>query len=322
MNANDLADKWKLIENLPREGDYDHIRIAPNCHAELSIGISPQGSRCLILILPDRFSFDFVSVKGDKLSLDKITNRNYVVLTLDDFDYRALFDDLIVSFFNSVHEIEDVKEYSEAFIVTFGKWSKFFEPVHGDRVSREVIQGMFGELVFLRWLIGNLPNSRVNEALNAWRGPYDRGPDFVLDDRDVEVKSRTLLNTGVRILTENQLDQREGKGLQLSVVSLDPDHPEARPLSSITREVVSMVEAAQGDTSILYQAMSQKDIVPINLEVYDDLVWLEDEIIIYDCLRDGFPRITRTSLSDAIFGVSYSLNTAELSEFILEVHPV
>ena len=96
MIAPDLAEKWGVIEALPREGDYDLLLISPECHAVLSVGRSPRGSRCLILRLPDGSDFEFVPAQGDRLSLYPIREKNFVILALEDFNYCDLFDDLIV----------------------------------------------------------------------------------------------------------------------------------------------------------------------------------------------------------------------------------
>ena len=318
MNVDELKPKWDLIESLPRQGDYDHVRITAECHADISLGISPDSHRCLILILPADYAFEFHAIEREKLSLAKVSLKNYVVLTLLDLDFCDLFDDLIVSMYNFIRDIADVDMYSEIFIKTFHKWSRFFDLDDGERLHRNVIQGMFGEMIYLRKLLREFPASKVNEALGAWRGPYDQGHDFILEDRNVEVKTRVVVNSSVRITSEDQLDQLEGKGLELAVVVVDPEGSPALTLRELAREIVDVVERSLGDTAIFYATMKQKNLGLGNIAEYDDISFRPSEITRYDCLGPQFPKIVRSALPDALFGFKYSLNTTRLDDHIID----
>lgn len=318
MITAELMSKWTTIEGLPRESEYDLIRISSECHAEISLAISPDGNRCLILALPTNFSFDFHPVEREKLSLTKIQKNSYVAMTLLDVDFFDLFDDLIVSMHNSIMDIHDVDDFSKEFIKTFHKWSQFFDRDDDERVPDQIIQGMFGELVYLRRLLSRLPASKVNIALKSWRGPYDQGHDFIFEDKNVEVKTRTLTNTSVRIANEDQLDQLEGKGLELAVVAVERNSANGQTLRELTQEVVRLIEDALGDTAIVYTTMSQKKLGPQNLAEYDNITFRADMITTYDCLVSSFPRIVRSQIPIALFGFKYSLNTSELSDLVVE----
>lgn len=319
MNSNDLKPLWELIEAVPRQGDYDQVRITADCHADIFLGISPDGLKCLILVLPDDFSFDFHPVEREKLSLTKLPSKNYVVLTLLNSDFQDLFDDLIVSMYNFIRDVKQPGDYSEIFTQTFHKWSKFFDRVEGERLPKSVIQGLFGEIVYLRRLLNENPAAKVNNVLEAWRGPYDQGHDFILDDRHVEVKTRLVANSSVRITSEDQLDQLEGKGLELAVVAVDPDDPSGLTLRELVREIADSVAAMLGDISIFYTVLSQKNLVPGNLADYDDFTFKPCEIARYDCLDPpAFPKVIRSELPEAVFRVRYSLNTAKLDDYLIE----
>jgi hypothetical protein len=317
MISADLKDKWETIEDLPREGDYDHIRITAECHAEISLGISPDGARCLILILPKLFSIDFHTVEREKLSLTKVPSKNYIVLTLLDSDFCDLFDDLIVSMYNSIQDIKDVETYSTIFIKTFHKWSQFFDRGYGGRLDRSVIQGIFGEIIYLKKLLLELPASKANHALESWRGPYDQGNDFILEDKDVEVKTHVVGNTSVRITSEDQLDQNEGKGLELAVVTVDSNSPNGIPLSKAVSDTVAIIEGHLADVTIFYAALNQKNLGPMNLCDYDDIVFKATEVSNYNCLADEFPRIVRSELPEQLFSVRYSLNSSKLEGYLI-----
>jgi hypothetical protein len=318
MRSNDLNAKWIQLESLPREGDYDVVRLSAECVPEVSLAISPESNRCLVLRLPPEFEFDFREIEREKLSLTKVYERNLLAVTLLDTEFSALFDDLILSIHKAVRHLTRADEYYSEFIQTFNKWSQFFERGDSDRLPENTIRGLFGELVFLRSELTRSSASEVNMVLNAWRGPYDQGHDFIFEDRNVEVKTRSNLNASVKIANENQLDQLEGKGLHLAVVEISSDIQNGLSLEELTRSVANVVQDRLGDASIIYDTLRQKNLSPLNLRDYDNLRFSPVAINLYDCLAEYFPRVVRSELPDAVFALNYSLNTDEIEEYMLE----
>lgn len=106
-------------------------------------------------------------MERDKLSLVPILERNYVVLTLLDNEFRDLFNDLILSMRNAVWDIARPDLYSDVFLKTFHRWARFFHEDRTQKLSRIVVQGIFGEMVYLRKLLGESPAARVNQILRA-----------------------------------------------------------------------------------------------------------------------------------------------------------
>lgn len=318
MISEELKHKWEIIENLPRQGDYDLIRISPECHCDMSLAITPDAHRCLVLALPPSFSFEFNPIEREKLSLTKIKKNNYVVVTLLNDDSRNIFDDLIVSMHNAIKGITLLDECANIFIQTFHKWVKLFEKSTDGKLPDSVILGMFGELITMKKLLSESPATEVNVILGSWRGPFDQGHDYFFDDKNIEVKTRGPKNTSVHIANEYQLEQLEAKGLILSVVVAERDTNNGITIRALTREIINIIEGFLGDTAILYTAMRQKNLGPHNLLDYDHIILHPLEITFYDCLSENFPRLIRSELPTALFRVEYSLNTADLSNFIIQ----
>ena len=55
------------------------------------------------------------------------------------------------------------------------------------------------------------------------KGPYDKGNDFELENKNLEVKTKSPLGNDVKISSEFQLEVSHGKGLELFVISLLSD---------------------------------------------------------------------------------------------------
>lgn len=318
LDQHSLGQKWSVLNGLPRQGDYDLMLLSAESFAEISVAISPDGNRCLILSLPDSFKTDFRPIVRENLRLDLDTGENFVSIELLDERFFDLFDDLIVSIHNSVHGIRSVDIYCREFIQIFNKWSQFFDQVERNQHSESLIRGILGEIIVLERLIVTMPATEINTILEAWRGPYDQGNDFIFDHLDIEVKTRSPSNASVKIASESQLDQTEGKGLELVIVTLEPSNGEGQNMASIVRSVVTCIEDRLGDSSIFYKALRQKNLGVLNMSLYDYLRFKAEKMYRYDCCQSYFPSLRRSEIPSTIFGVSYSLNTKDLSEYLLE----
>jgi hypothetical protein len=317
MNSKTLKPKWEALESRPRESAYDVIRISPECLADVYLAISPTSQRCLILALPVGYQLDFRPVERDRLSLTQVNDR-HIAVTLIDRTHFDLFDDLIASMHNVLKGIAHVDDYSRTFIKIFYRWAHFFDKTDSDRLPDTIIQGLFGELIVLQRLLEQSPADQVNVVLEAWRGPYDQGHDFVFDWGNIEVKTRTPDNSSVQIANEDQLDQLEGKALELAVVTLERGADPSQTISELAQTIARLVEDYLGDLIILYSALEQKNLRMTRLAEYDDIRFRAHNMARFDCLKETFPRMVRSKLPEAIFGVRYSINTDHLADCIIE----
>lgn len=315
----DLEEKWNTLERMERRDVYEIIRVSADCHPEVSVGVSPSSERCLILTLPKYHRYEFRPIEREKLSLSLVGDRD-IVVTLLDREFTNLFDDLIVSMHNEVRSLVEADEYTSRFVKIFHKWSQFFDASNDGLLPTEALRGLFGELVVLRYLIIKSAGSEINDLLKAWRGPYDQGPDFVLNAKDIEVKTRVADNASVKVASEDQLEQRQGKGLELAVVTLISDGVFGATIEGIVKEVIDLVKNRLGDASIVYAALLQKGLSPQSLAAYADEKFKAVRIAFFDCLANDFPRIVRSALPKALSSVRYCINTGELANFnVLQV---
>ena len=91
-----------------------------------------------------------------------------------------------------------------------------------------------------------------------------------------------------------------------------------RNIASIIREIVACIEDRLGDSSIFYSALLQKDLGILNMNTYDYLRFKAKRLFRYECCQSSFPSLRRSQISSSISKVSYSLNTADLGEFLVE----
>ena len=317
MTSIELKQKWsKLSENLVTTG-FRFFRISADCICELYLGVNNEGKRCLILSLPPNKNINFKGIQKQNLSIDYFIEKNLIVLQLSDADYFDLFDDLILSLYQGIKNIVQVDEYSNYFIQAFYRWSEFFEDKNSDLLSEEEIKGIIGELLVLKLLISDYLKFEINFLLKAWTGPYDKASDFELHTKNIEVKTKYPSENEVKISSEYQLDVTQDKGLELFVVSLLSDFKNGVNIKDLISEIKVLVQNSSGDISILWKALSQKNINSKNICLYDEYRFALVNLIIYNCALDNFPKLCRSSLPDEVSGLKYILRTNMLSSFII-----
>lgn len=317
MIASDLNKKWLLISNEPISNGYKSLRLPAECISEVFLGVGPKGQRCLMLFLPKSHRVDFKAIEKEKISIGLDRRTNFLVLSLRDSGYFDLFNDLVTSLYNGIKDIAEVDVYATVFIQTFNKWSAFFEDEDSGRLAESTVKGLFGELQVLNDLLKESNSSKVNGVLDSWKGPYDTGHDFVLDNKNIEVKTKSHTKPDVSISSETQLQGVYGKGHELLVLSVEQDLVNGCSIKDIFFQVKELAVGMGGDTAILVQAIRQKGLTQKNIHEYDNFRFRLHREEVYNCLKEGFPRLIRTEIDEPITNVKYDLNLQGLDDFRL-----
>lgn len=317
MTITKLKNKWfELSENNNTSG-FRSLRISPECLSDIFIGVNKVANRCLILALPKDSIIDFKGTIKENLTIEFYKEKQFIVLQLTDNNYYDLFDDLIISLYQRIKDISVVNEYSKEFIYTFYKWSEFFEDKKSDRLSELIIKGMIGELLILKSLVNQSNSININDILNSWKGPYDKGHDFELDTKDIEVKTKDVSKLDITISSEYQLENDFDKRLELIVVSVENDKNNGLSIKDLILEIRNSVAELLGDCSILFKAISQKGLTLKNIHQYDDLRFKPIFKAIYDINSFGFPKLINSNIPKEINGLSYNIRISTLDEYII-----
>jgi hypothetical protein len=321
MNTLQLEDQWSKLKE-QNSSNFITLKIDANCKPDLNLGINSEKSRCLLLMLPKGFNIDFVGETKENIKTSYNKKEDCIVLELLDGYYHNLFNDLIISLYFKINKIEDLKESTAIFISTINKWAAFLAKGRNNRLTQEVIKGLFGELTVLNELLNSSSMSNVNEVLNSWQGPYDANTDFIFDNKNIEVKTKNYDSSVVRISSEFQLDDELGKKLELLVVSVDSNNKLGADIESIILEIRERILNLNGDVSLLFDALAQKALFSSNLKEYNNYKFTLKKHETYDCnmileKEEVFPRLTKSRLPNYIKKVKYNINLQELNSFVV-----
>jgi len=317
ITSNSLESIWGAL-SYSGKSEFEFIRIDNGeTVPDLNVGFNSTFNRCLLLELPKKHSVDFQTAIKQNLILSFFRDTGYIVLELTDSNYADLFNDLIISIYQCIYQLSDVDEYSKIFIQTFYKWSGFFEDRKSEKLSQDIIKGIFGELFVLKSLVEDSDSSHLNDVMNSWRGPYDEGHDFVLDKKNIEVKTKEQSKLSVKISSEYQLDLDDNKDLELLVLSVETNPVDGQSLRLLLSDIKDLVVDKLGDFSIILVALSQKNISPQNIYQYDNYRFVPIEQVTYNCKANFFPKLVKSDIPQAVRNVRYTLQLSYLDDFIL-----
>jgi hypothetical protein len=312
MDIAEIKTKWDLISDKIIDKGFKSVILAPDCRANLYLGINKDANRCLILSLPKKHKVDFRSTVKENLSIEFFPDSNYIVLRLIDNTFYELFDDLIISMYNRIKDIEEVEDYSNEFIQTFYKWSEFFSDKMSNLLSSEIIKGLFGELLMLKAFVEAATSSHINDILRSWTGPIDQRHDFTLDKKDVEVKTKSELKIDVTISSEYQLERNLEKELELVVISVIEN--EGFPIRNLIIDIKSLIQGKSGDYLLFLKSLSLIGINLKNASKYDHLIFKPVSQAVYS-VDDNFPRIVRSAIPKEISSIKYKLRVGALDSY-------
>ncbi|WP_166371789.1 PD-(D/E)XK motif protein [Psychromonas sp. SA13A] len=306
-------------ENIDNDGHsfVSGKRISTSCLPELDYGITNKKQRCLILYLSKRFSADIKEIDKLHLSLKFVKSQNAIVLTLKDLMFSNLFDDLIHSIYKEIHDKNEDKIIVQLFITTFLKWSEFFEDNNHSKMTKNEVQGLFGELHVLHQLIKNNVDN-IDTLLSSWRGPYKEPHDFAFSTVDIEVKAIQSSKNTISITSEQQLENHPDKGLIISVISLNDDYLTGQTLKNKVEKIRQSIVDFHGDYSLFYKALSELELTSQNVSIYNNFKFTVISDRQFNTQIDNFPKLTSKELPKAISKLKYNLNLEQISEFEIE----
>lgn len=318
MNVTNLKSKWEDITEFKNNNGYKALRITSDCIPDLYIATDENGFRYFLLFLPSNIEVKLKGTDKEKLKIAYDKEKNIILIKLNDLDFVDLFNDLIVSLYSKIKEIANPNLYSKELIYSFYKWAEFFEDKLGTKLSNEEIKGLFGELFILNQLIEKSNPNTINAILDSWKGPYDNTNDFVLDKKNIEIKTKDESKSFVKISSEYQLENEFDKGLELIVVSIKYDMLCGLSINDLLKTIIQNVRQNLGDLSILYQTLGQKGLTIESTKEYNNHRFIVTKTNSYDCNIDNFPKLSVSNIPEEITRLNYILRLTTLKAFLIE----
>ena len=311
----ELKEKWQLLESQHSQPGYQTLRFEATGPLELFLAVDGEGNHSILIYLPPSFTPQFDALNNDNIELLFVKEGHFLLIRLLDNDFSSLFDDLVVSLIDSTRYLSDPIDASKEFVSTYVKWSSFFSKTIERDLSKERVIGLWGELSYLLDLIRNASSgSSIDSILKSWVGPYDASHDFELSSSSIEIKTKLLSSSMVKISSEFQLDHIDDKKLFLTVLSIiETEH--GLSLKDLFLKTKAQIQKLSGDITLLLAALEKENLNEERLSRYSNLLFTRKAKEVFDCDIDSFPKIVSSCLPPAVYSVKYNLNVRELQEY-------
>lgn len=319
-----LIDRWHRLEEADAANQGLKSLVYSSLLYRTYIG-SIHGLRCLYIEIPKSLGNRFEDVPSYEGLAITVTETSYeqdgctsLILTSGSVEkndeFAVIADDILAS----LQGISEAGVYVYSISRKIKDWAAFFKRRKMNILSRSEVIGLFGELLFIQ----NQFNAGIKEADIWWNGPKKAAQDFQTQKLAVEIKTTTANEiTAVHIsgIGQLSLDEKFTDGeLYLLVYRLVSDNLHGTSLPELIRQIDDQIPEkrravfrAKLKCMGFYEEQSDK-----YTEKYSSA-----ECRAYR-VQDGFPRLTRHIVPDAVLKVEYTLNLNECKTYLTDFNSV
>ena len=134
---------------------------------------------------------------------EEAANTYWTCFDLLQHDAKKVFFTFCANLIDAVTDIYDEQKALYALKKRYITWKTMFRRDSANKLSREVLQGLFGELYFMKKYM--LDHFGAAVAVQAWSGPDFKSKDYAVDTEWFEVKTVGANTTTVHISSLAQL---------------------------------------------------------------------------------------------------------------------
>lgn len=198
----------------------------------------------------------------------------------------------------------------------YAKWKALFRSSSSVIFSKEYIQGLFGELLFLsRFMIGKYG---IERAIKSWSGVDGTSKDFSIETSWYELKTIGTKSPIVQISSISQLDSDSEGRLVINKVETMSDEYDCADccIKSLFNSISNQINDEELET------IFAEKIASTNIFTNDKAVNMKFAVqsMTFYKVDSDFPRLTRRNVGfSEINDVQYSLSVESLKKY--EVNP-
>ena len=195
----------------------------------------------------------------------------------------------------------------------FATWKSLFKKNISESVSKEEVQGVYGELLFLHNYM--MPKYGVNRSVLAWAGPDKKSKDFAIDDNWFEIKTIGANTSKVHISSMTQLSfDKPGTLVVIKVEAMADEYEnECSNIAKLFYKIKKNIED-EAIEEVFFSKLSATGVAQsdnamnVNFEPKEELHYRVDEY---------FPKITeRNKPFSEICDVEYDLSLNALGKYL------
>ena len=324
MTAEVFNSVWKILEDSSAKEYQDGIiirRISPDISHDIFLGYEKPANRRMFLIrirkqnyaefrqLPQFQGFDISPVNFH----DEKPGSLIVGFILNDPVFMDIFSTLCEEIFQTAEKETDQKQMVRGVIDRLLMWHQFLDVFGSEGLSPEYQRGLYGELRFLRDIL--IPNSGIEKALHAWKGPLKGNQDFQISGTGIEVKtSIAKQHQKISIASEQQLDDTGLNALYIYHLSLHQLNESGETLPAIIDQIRSQIDLQKGPRHEFETLLFKAGYIDKHRTKYEIRGYADREINIFQ-VKNQFPRVVEKDLKNGVGDIHYSIDLSSCKPF-------
>lgn len=230
-------------------------------------------------------------------------------------DARKVFFAFCDNLVKAVVDVSDEYGAMQLLKKRYSTWKTMFQHDKEKKISKELLQGLYGELYFLKNYMCRKYNMDI--AVHAWSGPDLKSKDFAVDDDWYEIKTAGANAVVVKISSLTQLASSHNG--HLVIVKVEGMSDQFEGSDSSVGEIFKYILSELQDDSAKDAFLSK--LSNCGFDISDDSFNTKFDVksVKIYAVKDGFPRLTENDVPhDEICDVTYSLIINSLNPYLEE----
>lgn len=199
----------------------------------------------------------------------------------------------------------------------YAKWRSLFKASKENDVSRELIQGTYGELFFLKNFM--IPKYGIERSVRSWSGADITSKDFSIDTTWYEVKSIGTKSATVKISSLTQLSSEYNGYLVIHKVEKMSEEYDDKDccIKNLFNEIRSLIKDDNLE-SLFFEKLSG-----LGIALSDKAMKMKFSVKLssYYLVDDFFPRLTEKNIPfSEVVDAEYSLNVESLKKYETQIY--
>ena len=219
-------------------------------------------------------------------------------------DAQKVFFTFCESLIEAIEGISEEKKALDVLKTRYITWKALFKRECSNRLTREELQGLFGELYFLNKYM--IPKYGTNEAIRSWSGPDAKSKDYSIKTDWYEIKTIGANSVTVKISSLSQLtSEHEGHLAVIRVEAMSEQYDnEDASIGAVFTSILSKI----CDESI--EAIFLSKLGAYGFDISDESFMSKYEVKSMNLymVNEEFPRLTEANINKPeVCDVEYSL---------------
>lgn len=219
-------------------------------------------------------------------------------------DAQKVFFTFCESLIEAIEGIREEKKALDVLKTRYITWKALFKRECSNRLTREELQGLYGELYFMNKYM--IPKYGTNEAIRSWSGPDAKSKDYSINTEWYEIKTIGANSATVKISSLSQLtSEHEGHLTVIRVEAMSEEYDnEDASIGAVFMSVLSKI----CDESI--EAIFLSKLGAYGFDISDESFMAKYEVKSMNLymVNEEFPRLTEADINKPeICDLEYSL---------------